>query len=57
MKRMRLDMMVCVTLAVSALALRADEKGRVAFRGFRGRYRLSSKDPDGNAQFKIIEVK
>jgi GH35 family endo-1,4-beta-xylanase len=31
--------------------------GRVAFRGFRGRYRLSWKDADGVERSKVVEVK
>ena len=38
------------------LTLQADEKGRVAFRGFRGRYRLSWKDATGNSVSKLVDV-
>lgn len=39
------------------LVLQADDKGRVSFRGFRGRYRLTWKDADGNHRSKDVEVK
>ena len=35
----------------------ADEQGKIFFRGFRGHYRLSWKDKDGNEQSQVIEVK
>ena len=31
--------------------------GKVAFRGFRGRYRLSWKDAEGMERTKLVEVK
>ena len=31
--------------------------GKVAFRGFRGRYRLTWKDADGTARTTLVEVK
>ena len=31
--------------------------GKVSFRGFRGRYRLRWKDPDGKVQTKFVEVR
>ena len=31
--------------------------GKVAFRGFRGRYRLTWKGADGKPQMKLVEVK
>ncbi len=37
--------------------VKADAAGKVAFRGFRGRYRLSWKDKDGKAQSKFVMVK
>jgi endo-1,4-beta-xylanase len=39
------------------LTLKADAAGRIAFRGFKGRYRLTWKDADGKVEMKIIEVK
>ena len=36
---------------------RADGEGRVAFRGFRGRYRLDWKDANGNFRSKTVYVK
>ena len=35
----------------------AAKGGQVAFRGFRGRYRLTWKDADGKKQMKLVEVK
>jgi len=35
----------------------ADEQGKIFFRGFRGHYRLSWKDKDGNSQSQVVEVK
>ena len=32
-------------------------RGKVSFRGFRGRYRLSWKDADGKEQSKLVEVR
>ena len=34
----------------------ADAQGRISFRGFRGRYRLSWKDADGTAQSRVVDV-
>ena len=34
-----------------------DGRGRISFRGFRGRYRLSWKDANGKERFKIVDVK
>ena len=37
-----------------------DEKasgGKVAFRGFRGRYRLAWKDADGKERSKLVDLK
>ena len=31
--------------------------GKVAFRGFRGRYRLTWKDADGKERSKLVELK
>ncbi len=39
------------------LSTKPDSDGNVKFRGFRGKYRLSWKDKNGNEQFKIVEVK
>ena len=39
------------------LSVKADGNGRVVFRGFRGRYRLSWKSSDGKALSKIVYVK
>ena len=39
------------------LTLKADAAGRIAFRGFKGRYRLTWKDVDGKPATKVIEVK
>lgn len=39
------------------LAVRANEDGRVSFRGFKGRYRLAWTDADGKRQSKIVELK
>lgn len=36
---------------------KADGNGRLAFRGFRGRYRISWTDADGNSISKIVHVK
>lgn len=38
------------------LALRADAAGQVAFRGFKGRYRLSWTDASGRAQARTLEL-
>ena len=35
----------------------AAKGGKVAFRGFRGRYRLTWKGADGKKQMKLVEVK
>ena len=35
----------------------ADGQGKISFRGFRGKYRLSWKDADGTAQCRIVDVK
>ena len=35
----------------------AAKGGKVAFRGFRGRYRLTWKDANGKKQMKLVEVK
>ena len=42
--------------ADAAVAVAANG-GKVAFRGFRGRYRLTWKDADGKKQMKLVEVK
>ncbi|MFG0248453.1 MAG: 1,4-beta-xylanase, partial [Phycisphaeraceae bacterium JB051] len=39
------------------LTAKADSDGALSFRGFRGSYRLSWTDSDGNAQTQICEVK
>ena len=39
------------------LTLKADAAGHVAFRGFKGRYRLSWTDPSGKTSVKFIDVK
>lgn len=39
------------------LTKRADAAGRVSFRGFKGRYRLSWTDADGHRQERFVEVK
>ncbi len=39
------------------LALKTDAKGHLAFRGFKGRYRLSWVDADGKQAEKFVEVK
>ena len=39
------------------LSAKPDADGNVKFRGFKGRYRLSWFDKDGNEQFKIVNVK
>ncbi len=39
------------------LSTKPDSDGNVKFRGFKGKYRLSWKDKNGNEQFKIVEVK
>ena len=41
----------------TVLTAKADADGRIRFRGFRGRYRLSWKDQEGCARRKIVEVK
>ena len=38
-------------------AVAAAQGGKVAFRGFRGKYRLTWKDADGKKQMKLVEVK
>lgn len=35
----------------------ADGQGKICFRGFRGRYRLSWKDAEGNERTRLVEVK
>ena len=37
--------------------VKADAEGKVAFRGFKGRYRLSWTGADGKEQIKIVDVK
>ena len=39
------------------LKLKAGGNGRIAFRGFRGKYRLSWTDADGKKRFKVINVR
>ncbi len=39
------------------LSTKPDSDGNVKFRGFKGKYRLSWKDKNGNEQFKLVEVK
>ncbi len=39
------------------LSVKADGQGKIFFRGFRGKYRLSWKDSDGNEQTSIIDVR
>ena len=39
------------------LTVRADSEGRIAFRGFKGRYRLTGKDPSGRDSVKLVDVK
>ena len=41
----------------TCLSVMADERGRIFFRGFRGKYRLSWKDADGMVRAKLVEVK
>ena len=38
------------------LSAKADGNGRVAFRGFRGRYRISWTDADGTVQSRVVDV-
>ena len=38
------------------LSLKADEQGRIFFRGFRGKYRLSWEDSAGEKHAKFVEV-
>ena len=50
-----------VGLAYLALVLRCDAGtraagGKVSFRGFRGRYRLTWKDASGKEQSKLVDV-
>ncbi len=39
------------------LSLKTDSDGNVKFRGFKGKYRISWVDKNGNEQFKIAEVR
>ncbi len=41
----------------TSLIVKADEKGTVSFRGFRGKYRLTWKGADGKPVSKIVELK
>ena len=44
-------------IAVAILCGVPAKGGKVAFRGFRGRYRLSWAGPDGQVAAKIVEVR
>lgn len=35
----------------------ADGRGKIAYRGFRGKYRLSWNDADGAEQSRVVDVK
>lgn len=39
------------------LSVKPDADGNVKFRGFKGKYRLSWLDKNGDEQFKIVKVK